>query len=247
MTEKIVDVQSIAYGTYSALVGLTRDSKIVIAQPTVEILMGWEANGGRKKIVSKSLKDFAGIDYKVGKSTHVTPGIGQGKTTFYDYSDFLVLLKWQLTQANLNAINITVAGFADSFSDFAYTAFGIAQTEKERQDGLVDRILGKDKRIIFTDEVRDYIIRHSMPSTYQKNIYAICTDTLYLGIFNRTAAKLKADWDTKNPRDKMTPEELRWVASVEGLAGRLILLEDREPLKAVKEALNRMMIPVQTR
>jgi hypothetical protein len=64
MTEKIVDVKSMEYGSYSALVGLTQSGKLLIAQPTVELLMGWRENSGREKIVSKSLKTFAGKDFK---------------------------------------------------------------------------------------------------------------------------------------------------------------------------------------
>jgi hypothetical protein len=82
MTEKIVDVNSIMYGNYSVLIGVTESNDLLIAQPTVEILMGWEANLGRKKIASKSLKDFAGNTYKVGKNTYSVNWVGQGKTVY---------------------------------------------------------------------------------------------------------------------------------------------------------------------
>ena len=139
MTEKIVDVNLIEYGSYSALVAVTESRGLLIAQPTVEILMGWRENSGREKIVSKSLKDFAGKDYKVGKTSYSVSWVGQGKTVFYDYSDFLILMRWQVKQGNESAINLVVAGFADSFSDFAYKAFGISLTEKQRKQLLEDR------------------------------------------------------------------------------------------------------------
>jgi hypothetical protein len=63
MTEKIVDVNSIDYGIYSVLVGLTESGALVIAQPTIEIFMGWTEKSYREKIASKSLKDFAGIGF----------------------------------------------------------------------------------------------------------------------------------------------------------------------------------------
>ena len=67
---------------------------------------------------------------------------------------------------------------------------------------------------------------------------------IYLGIFNRRAAKLKADWDSKNPRDNMTSHELFYVAEVEALTSRLIDLDNLPPLVAVKQALARLIIPV---
>ena len=54
-------------------------------------------------------------------------------TVFYDYPDFLIIVRWQAGQGNIQAIDLLVAGFADSFSDFAYKLFGISLTDKERQ------------------------------------------------------------------------------------------------------------------
>jgi hypothetical protein len=244
MTEKIVDVKSMEYGSYSALVGLTQSGKLLIAQPTVELLMGWRENSGREKIVSKSLKTFAGKDFKVGKTTHSVSWVGQGKTVFYDYPDFLIIVRWQAGQGNIQAIDLLVAGFADSFSDFAYKLFGISLTDKERQATIKQRILGKVKRRELTDAVKDYIIRHNKSADYQKWIYPNITDTINLGIFNRRASQLKEDWDTKNPRDSMTEIELDYVKQVEDLISRLIDQDDIEPMRAVIEALTRLIIPV---
>lgn len=108
MTDKIVDVNSIMYGNYSVLIGVTESNELLIAQPTVEILMGWESGSGRKKIVSKSLKDFAGENFTVKKSCQVVPRIGQGKTVFYSYDDFLVILKWQISLGNKKALDFAM-------------------------------------------------------------------------------------------------------------------------------------------
>lgn len=244
MTEKIVDVKSMEYGSYSALIGLTQSGELLIAQPTVELLMNWRENSGREKIVSKSLKTFAGKDFKVGKTTHSVNWVGQGKTVFYDYTDFLVIVRWQAGQGNIQAIDLLVAGFADSFSDFAYKLFGISLTDKERQATIKQRILGKVKRRELTNAIKDYITRHNKSADYQKWIYPNITDAINLGIFNRRASQLKEDWDTKNPRDSMTEIELDYVKQVENLASRLIDQDDIEPLKASIEALTRLIIPV---
>ena len=244
MTEKIVDVNLIEYGNYSALVAVTDTGNLLIAQPTVEILMGWRADSGREKIASKSLKDFAGANYKVGKSSYSVNWVGQGKTVFYNYPDFLILLKWQVKQGNENAINLVIAGFADSFSDFAYKAFGLTLTEKERQQWLKDRQDGKQNRRTLTDSIKDYLIAYS---DEDKNLYALVTDLIYLGIFNRRATRLKSDWSTINPRDEMTRKELFHVAEVEALTSRLIDKDGLHPLVAAKEALQRLIIPVSDR
>ena len=244
MTEKIVDVKSMEYGSYSALVGLTQSGELLIAQPTVEILMGWRENSGREKIVSKSLQTFAGKDFKVGKTTHSVNWVGQGKTVFYDYADFLVIVRWQAGQGNTQAIDLLVAGFADSFSDFAYKLFGISLTDKERQATIKQRILGKVKRRELTDAIKDYIIRHNKSADYKQWIYPNVTDAINLGIFNRRASQLRDDWNTKNPRDSMTEIELDYVKQVEDLASRLIDQDDVEPMKAAIESLARLIIPV---
>ena len=156
----------------------------------------------------------------------------------------MVIVRWQAGQGNIQAIDLLVAGFADSFSDFAYKLFGISLTDKERQATIKQRILGKVKRILLTDAIKDYIIRHNKSADYQKWIYPNITDAINLGIFNRRASQLKEDWDTKNPRDSMTEIELDYVKQVEDLASRLIDQDDIEPLKASIEALTRLIIPV---
>lgn len=244
MTEKIVDVNLIEYGNYSALIAVTEKGNLLVAQPTVEILMGWDADSGRKKIASKSLKAFAGLDFKVGKNTHSVSWVGQGKTVFYDYPDFLVLIKWQVKQGNEKAIDLIIAGFADSFSDFAYKAFGLTLTKNQRQQWLKARQGGKEKRRTLTDSIKDYLL--SYPHA-DKNLYALVTDLIYLGIFNRCATQLKTDWTAKNPRDEMTNKELFHVAEVEALTSRLIDRDGLHPLTAAKEALTRLIIPVSDR
>jgi hypothetical protein len=244
MTEKIVDVKSLQYGSYSALVGLTQSGELLIAQPTVEILMGWEEKSYRKKIASKSLKNFAGADFHSAKIKLSNTFHYVAATNFVYYPEFLIVIKWQAKQGNAQAIDLLVAGFADSFSDFAYKLFGISLTDKERQATIKTRLLGKVKRRELTDSLKDYIIRHNKSADYQKWIYPIVTDEINLGIFNRRASKLREDWDCKNPRDNMTEIELDYVKQVEDLASRLIDKDDIEPIRAVLESLDRLIIPV---
>ena len=247
MTEKIVDVNSIDYGIYSVLVGLTESGELLIAQPTIEILMGWDEKSYRKKIASKSLKDFAGEGFHSAKIKLSGTFHYNAATNFVYYEEFLTVVKWQTKLGNMQAIDILVAGFADSFSDFAYKSFGKVLTDKERQDTLKARMLGKVKRVTLTDAIKAYVTRHSKSPTYEQWIYPNVTDAVNKGVFNRRASKLREDWDTKNPRDKMTEIELDYVKQVEDLASRLIEQDDIEPVQAIKEALARLIIPTQTR
>ena len=241
MTEKIVDVNLVEYGNYSAFVGITESYELVIAQPTIEILMGWEEKSYRKKIASKSLKDFAGDGFNSAKIKLSNTFHYKSATNFVYYGEFLTVVKWQAKLGNMQAINILVAGFADSFSDFAYKAFGLTLTEKQRQQWLKDRQEGKENRRTLTDSIKDYLLSHPRAD---KKLYPIVTDLIYLGIFNRRAAELKADWNETNPRDEMTRKELSYVSEVESLTSRLIDRDGLHPLTAAKEALARLIIPV---
>jgi hypothetical protein len=103
-------------------VAIDTQSNLWIATPKLEEMLGWRTDSGREKLASKSFKTFAGKDYKVGKKSAIVSGQGQGKTNFYNYATCLMLVKWQLTQGNQKAINLVVAGFADSFERAAYKA-----------------------------------------------------------------------------------------------------------------------------
>ena len=126
------------------------------------------------------------------------------------------------------------------FSD----AFCIQFEKEERQQWIKDRQEGKEKRRTLTDSIKDYLL--SYPHA-DKNLYALVTDLISLGIFNRCATQLKTDWTAKNPRDEMTNKELSYVAEVEALTSRLIDRDGLHPLTAAKEALTRLIIPVSDR
>ena len=254
MTDKIVDVNSIVYGNYSVLIGVTESNELLIAQPTVEILMGWESDSGRKKIVSKSLKDFAGLGFKVGKNTQSVNWVGQGKTVFYNYSDFLVLVKWQVKQGNDKAIDLVIAGFADSFSEFAYKSFGLVYTEKERQLLLKSRQKGIQSRRTWTDAVQEWLgdNEHLMSSNERKFVWIHVSDAVNIGIFGRNSTKLKSDWKlpkTDSIRDHFTEKELMLVEQIENTAMRILDKNGSaiKPIQAIQLAVSGMFLTAETR
>jgi hypothetical protein len=140
------------------------------------------------------------------------------------------------------------------FSD----AFGIKFEQEERQAWLKARQEGKIVRRTLTDAIKTYIDTHSddLSEPKKKFYYKNVTDAVYIGIFDRTASKLKVDWVTRpiiqpitckhGIRNKMTNRELKYVEQVEDLAMRLIDYDYLEPMTAVYEALNRLRIPLQT-
>ncbi len=77
---------------------------------------------------------------------------------------------------------------------------------------------------------------------YKKFIYTNASDRVNKIVFGRNAKKLRESWNCTELRDAMTFEELSHIDSVERLAVRLIDELGYEPLSAVKEAGNRLLI-----
>jgi hypothetical protein len=124
-------------------------------------------------------------------------------------------------------------------------AFNIKFEQEERQAWLKARQQGKIARRTLTDAIKDWLLAHPEVSENKKKfIYSNVTDAINLGIFARRASKLRKDWHCDNPRDEMTDKELSVVESAEGLTMRLIDQDKLEPMVAVHEALNRLIIPV---
>ncbi len=127
-------------------------------------------------------------------------------------------------------------------------AFDISFNNKQRleeyQSRQEARVQGKLTRRTLTDAIQDYINANAddVSDNYKKFIYKNATDRLNKIIFNRTAKKLREDWDCTELRDAMTFEELMIVDSLERLAVTLIDDQGFEPLTAVKEAGNRLLI-----
>jgi hypothetical protein len=127
------------------------------------------------------------------------------------------------------------------FSD----AFNHHFEQEERQQWLKARQQGKIARRTLTDAIKDWLLAHPEVSDNKKKfIYSNATDAINLGIFARRASKLRKDWHCDNPRDEMTEKELSVVEAAEGLTMRLIDQDKIEPMAAVHEALNRLIIPV---
>jgi hypothetical protein len=135
--------------------------------------------------------------------------------------------------------------FGLSLHQLFSNAFNIKFDKEDTQRWLKARQQGKLARRTLTDAIKDWLLAHPDVSENKKKfIYSNVTDAINLGIFARRASKLRKDWHCDNPRDEMTDKELSVVESAEGLTMRLIDQDKLEPMVAVHEALNRLIIPV---
>ena len=123
-------------------------------------------------------------------------------------------------------------------------AFDNKQALEDYQERQKARVQGKLTRRTLTDALQDYIKNNKkeLSDNYQKWIYNNCTDAINRLVFGRSAKKLREDWDCLEVRNAMTTEELMIVDSIERLAVTLIDEHGFEPLLAIKEAGNRLLV-----
>jgi hypothetical protein len=145
---------------------------------------------------------------------------------------------------NEEAIDLSRCLIGLSLQQLFSDAFDIHFEKEERQKWLKIRQAGKVVRRTLTDAIKDYLDTHNCCPSYKQFIYANVTDEIYDGVFNRKAKTLKQQWECDNPRDVMSEAELSEVKQVEQLTMRIIDQDGIEPVRAAKEALERLIIPV---
>ena len=187
---------------------------------------------------SKMLKRLMGDGFK---TTKVKTKFNRNATLMIDLQSFLNVVKALTKKSDIVAQELAEQLMGLSLQQLFSDAFCIQFEKQDRQQWLKDRQDGKQDRRTLTDSIKDYLIAHP---DEDRMLYALVTDSIYLGIFNRRATRLKADWSATNPRDEMSSRELFYVAEVEALTSRLIDKDGMHPLLAAKEALRRLIIPV---
>jgi hypothetical protein len=166
-------------------------------------------------------------------------------TNVIQLKEFEKLLFELAIAQNPQAIELSRELIGLSLHQLFADAFDHHFEKEERQTWLKARQQGKIARRTLTDSIKDWLLAHPEVSENKKKfIYSNVTDAINLGIFARRASKLRKDWHCENPRDEMTEKELSVVESAEGLTMRLIDQDKLEPMVAVHEALNRLIIPV---
>jgi len=140
----------------------------------------------------------------------------------------------------------------DSLQDRFDQVWGKRRDAEERNVQDKARSQGVEFRLSLTDAIAIYKENHAeeLSENDKKWLFSNTTDAINKGIFDRRAQKLRVDLNVPknaNLRDHMTAQELWYVSSAEELTMRLILNEDMHPILAAKEALSRLIIPVQKR
>lgn len=112
------------------------------------------------------------------------------------------------------------------------------------------RIEGKETRRQLTDAIASFIVRHpDLSENDKKWMYTNASEAVNLQVFGRRANQLCKDIKAHRSelREALSPQELLLVQEVEDTAMRLIDSFDVHPLRAVKDAASRLLIPKQTR
>jgi hypothetical protein len=195
----------------------------------------------------KELKGILGQDFTVMPGFYKMESGGKTKLSLWSTVNAIRYIQYHAIQGNKPAANIMYAFGSTTLDMIINDSFNRDYLKGQAEATAKARYSGIEERNVFTAAIKAYIIKHSMSANYQKQSYSNATDAAYLGIFNRRASKLKSDWDCKNPRDNMTEKELGYVKQVEELAARLITQKDLEPVLAVIQALDSLIIPVQKR
>lgn len=191
---------------------------------------------------SQTLKRLLGEDFSPHK---ISIEGTKAKVNVIQLTDFeKVLMKLAFTgnqQAQEIMLNLVGLSLHQLFSD----AFGIRFELEERQAWIKARLDGKNVRKKFIAGVSNWLEMNAGTLSEKQIDYMFTnvSEEINLGIFDRKSKTLKEDWKVEHTRDGMLLEELYWIMEVEDLSLRLIQQQSYNPLDAVKEALNRLIIP----
>jgi len=144
-------------------------------------------------------------------------------------------------EENEIAQRLTLACLIESIERRADAAFGIQRTEEERNQRLQQRLEGKVTRFEWTDAIQLYAERHhgELSDNWIKFVWSNCSDAANRAVLGMKASKFREQFGLKKDeplRDHLEAKELRMLAEIEHLAGRLTLKEDLEPYQAAQEA-----------
>ena len=118
-------------------------------------------------------------------------------------------------------------------------AFGQKFEAADRQA----RIAGEYTHRSLTDAIDSYVQRHpELPKKTKDYIYATTLDNTYKALFGFSSKVLKVTRGVNNLRDHMTMAEINAIDTVEGIAQRLIDIEDVSPIRAMLIASERALL-----
>ncbi len=190
---------------------------------------------------SRDIKRLLGKDFQTFRyASELNPK----KVNIILLQDFGLLVMKLAFKGNKVAQAIAEASVTTTLEQAYDLAFDNKQALEEYQEKQKARVQGKLTRRTLTNAIKDYLNANNekLSDNYKKFIYNNCTEALNRLVFGRSAKKLKEDWSCLEVREAMNTEELMIVDSVERLAVTLIDDLGFEPLEAVKEAGNRLLV-----
>ncbi len=190
---------------------------------------------------SRTLKRLLGKDFK---TTRLASELNPKKVNIILLEDFGLLVLKLAFKGNKVAQAIAEASVTTTLEIAYDIAFENKQKLEDYQAKHEARVQGKVTRRTLTNAIKDYINANAddLSDNYQRFIYNNCSQAVNKIVFGRNAKQLRESWDCTDLREAMTIEELMIVDSVERLAVTLIDDQGFEPLTAVKEAGNRLLI-----
>jgi hypothetical protein len=172
------------YGSFDNLDVLVdlETNELWVTQPVIERLLGWPDDTARKRIASKSLKEFAGKALPTGKVCNSKDILGRpNKIKAVPFDVFLTIVKWQAKLKDDMAIDLLIAGFADSFSSLILEQCGVHVAVTQRQK-IVTYYLSR-YHVLF-DWIRDeYVKLHG--KSPEGWYYAKVNQSFNQGLFDR--------------------------------------------------------------
>lgn len=201
-------------------------------------------NGGfqfAKDHANRDIKYLLGKDFQFAKSASE---INPKKVNLLTLEQFGELVFHVAFRANEVAKAILKASVTTTIEQAFDIAFEGKRSLEEYNTRLNVRVESIVNRRILTNAIEEYIKDHleEVSANYIKWIHKNSSDTINRIVFGRSAKKLREAWGCKEVRDALKTEELIIIANLERLAATLIEEHDYEPLSAVKEAGNKMLI-----
>jgi hypothetical protein len=107
--------------------------EIWISTPTVETVLGYRSDSTRKKISSKSFKAFAGEDFQLGKKKAKSTKHNNVTNVYYSKATFLKLMYWEISQGNIQVMDLVFSGFVVDLEGSIQAALGNELIEEQRE------------------------------------------------------------------------------------------------------------------
>lgn len=236
-------VANVSYAGFKFLGLKLPNGEYAIAVPQIVDIYSQDNEGFRPSKNTAS-RDFKRLMGKQFRPSRIATELDNARINVVSLEVFGLINIQVLIKGNKVAQAIAEASVTTTLEQAYDIAFDDKQALEEYQAKHQARVQGKLTRRTLTNAIKDYINGNNeeLSDNYKKFVYNNCTDATNRIVFGRSAKKLKEDWEANEVRSAMTTEELMIVDSIERLAVTLIDDYGFEPLSAIKEAGNRLLV-----